>query len=171
MALNDEQKHHPITKKRPEKVIYQATYDLHNDLERKMYTDQTGRFPVQSFCGMQYIMVLYEVDSNAILVQSMQNRTSGEMVAAYEVLVNRLKTSGFEPKLHLLDNECSSEYKEAIANNGMKLQLVPPNNHQRNIAEKAIQTFNDHFVSVLCGTDAKFPMQDGVASSGKPNTS
>ena len=159
MALNDEQKHHPITKKRPEKVIYQATYDLHNDLERKMYTDQTGRFPVRSFRGMQYIMVLYEVDSNAILVQSMRNRTSGEMVAAYEVLVKRLKTSGFEPKLHLLDNECSKEYKDTIANNGMKLQLVPPNDHRRNIAEKAIQTFKDHFVSVLCGTDAKFPMQ------------
>ena len=115
MALNDELKHHPITKKLPKKVIYQATYDLHNDLELKMYTDQTGRFPVRSFRGMQYIMVLYEVDSNVILVQSMQNWTFGEMVAAYNVLVNRLKISGFEPKLHLLDNECSKEYKEAIA--------------------------------------------------------
>ena len=70
---------------------------------------------------MQYIMVLYEVDSNTILVQSMQNRTSGKMVAAYNSLVNQLKISGFEPKLHLLDNECSKEYKDAITKNGMKL--------------------------------------------------
>ena len=25
--------------------------------------------------------------------------------------------------------------------------------------EKLVQTFNDHFLVVLCGTDAKFPMQ------------
>ena len=31
----------------------------------------------------------------------------------------------------------------------MKLQLIP----------KVIQTFKDHFVAVLCGTDTKFPMQ------------
>ena len=41
----------------------------------------------------------------------------------------------------------------------MKFQLVPPNDHRQNIAEKAIQTFKDHFVAVLCGTDVKFPMQ------------
>ena len=103
-------------------------------------------------------MLLYEVDSNAILVQSIWNQTSGEMVAAYNSLVNWLKIAGFEPKLHLLDNKCSQEYKEAITKNGMKLQLVPPNDHQRNIAEKAIQTFKDHFVAVLCETNVKFPM-------------
>ena len=41
----------------------------------------------------------------------------------------------------------------------MKYQLVPPNDHRRNAAEKVIQVFKDHFVSVLCGTDEKFPMQ------------
>ena len=91
--------------------MYQATYDLQSNLEQKMYTDQTGRFPVRSFCGMQYIMVLYEVDSNSILVQEMRNRTSGEMVSAYNALVAQLKLAGFEPKTYLLDNECSQEYK------------------------------------------------------------
>ena len=105
--------------------MYQTTYDLQSDLEWKIYTDQTGRFPVRSFRGMQYIMVLYEVDSNAILVQEMRNRTSGEMVSAYNTLAAQLKLAGFEPKLHLLDNECSQEYKEAITKNGMAYQLVP----------------------------------------------
>ena len=41
----------------------------------------------------------------------------------------------------------------------MTYQLADVHNDRRNIAEKAIQTFKDHFVSVLCGTDAKFPMQ------------
>ena len=38
-------------------------------------------------------------------------------------------------------------------------QLVSPHDHRRNIAEKAIQVFEDHVVLVLCGTDIKFPLQ------------
>ena len=66
--------------------------------------------------------------------------------------------SGITPTMHILDNECSEEYKQAIMKNHMKYQLVPPHDHRRNIAEKAIQVFKDHFVSVLCGTAVKFPM-------------
>ena len=36
---------------------------------------------------------------------------------------------------------------------------MPPHDHRRNIAEKAIQVFKDHFVSVLCGTNKNFPLQ------------
>ena len=104
-------------------------------------------------------MVVYETTSNNILVEGMRNRTSGEMVATYQILVDRLKEDGFEPKLHILDNEISQEFKNAIKANQMKFQLVPPNDHRRNIAEKAIQVFKDHFISVLCGTDITFPMQ------------
>ena len=39
----------------------------------------------------------------------------------------------------------------------MTYQLVPPHNHRRNVAEKAVQVFKDHFVAVLCGADTKFP--------------
>jgi len=45
-----------------------------------MYTDQTGRFPQKSSRGNQYIMVLIEIDSNAILVEAMKNRMTGEMI-------------------------------------------------------------------------------------------
>ena len=61
--------------------------------------------------------------------------------------------------MHILDSECSVEYKEAIKNNQMNQQLVPPNNRRRNIAENAIQEFKDHLILVLCGTAVDFPMQ------------
>ena len=81
-----------------------VVYDLEDDMNQKMYTDQTGRFPVQSYRGMKYIIVLYNITSNAILVEPLQNKTSGEMLATYETLVERLKKGGFEPKMHILDN-------------------------------------------------------------------
>ncbi len=40
----------------------------------------------------------------------------------------------------------------------MTFQLVPPQDHWRNIVEKAIQTFKAHFISILCGTDITFPL-------------
>jgi hypothetical protein len=60
--------------------------------------------------------------------------------------------------MHILDNECSVEVKERIQLNNMQYQLVPPNDHRRNIAEKAIQVFKAHFISILCGTDKAFPL-------------
>ena len=124
-----------------------------------MYTDQTGKFPVTSYKGKQDVMVLHETGSNVILVEGLRNRTSGEMVATYQSLVDRLHEREIEPEMHILDNKISQEFKNAIKANQMKFQLVPPNDHRRNVAEKAIQVFKDHFISVLCGTDVSFPMQ------------
>ncbi len=53
-----------------------------------------------------------ELDSNAILVEGMKNRTSGKMIRAYRHLVDRLKTAGIQPRHHVLDNECSVEFKD-----------------------------------------------------------
>ncbi len=123
-----------------------------------MYTNQTGKFPKKSSKGNHYIMVLIEIDSSAILVEEMKNRSAGEMIRAYLILVNHLPNAGVTPKMHILDNECSEEFKAQICKNNMTFQLVPPHNHQRNIAEKAIQTFKGHFIRILCGTDKDFPL-------------
>ena len=40
----------------------------------------------------------------------------------------------------------------------MDYQLVPPDDHRRNLAKKAIQTWKDHFVAVLSGTADNFPI-------------
>ena len=61
----------PPTKQK-EAII--RTFDLSNKAERLMHTNQTGRFPQKSSQGHQYIMVLIEMDSNAILVEAMKNR-------------------------------------------------------------------------------------------------
>ena len=51
------------------------------------------------------------------------------------------------PIRQILDNEVSEAYKEEIRNTGMIYELVPPDDHRRNIAERAIQTWKNHFVS------------------------
>jgi hypothetical protein len=104
-------------------------FDLSDEAQRLMYTNQTGKFPKKSSKGNHYIMVLIEIDSNAILVEAMKNRSAGEMIRAYLVLVSRLRNAGVSPKMHILDNECSEEFKAQIHKNDMTFQLVPPHDH------------------------------------------
>ena len=40
----------------------------------------------------------------------------------------------------------------------MKYKLVPPENHQQNLAEREIQTFKAHFIAILAGIGDKFPL-------------
>lgn len=47
--------------------------------------------PKQSNRGNQYIMLLVERDSSAILVELMKYRTAGEKIRAYQTLIKRLK--------------------------------------------------------------------------------
>ena len=81
-----------------------------------------------------------DIDSNAIFSEPMRNKTEGELIRAYQAALKRLKLAGANPKKHVLDNECSAEYKQAIIDNKMTYEIVPAGVHRRNVAEKAIQT-------------------------------
>jgi hypothetical protein len=128
------------------------------DLAESIHSDQTGAFSYPSQRGNRYVMVAIHLDANYIFCESMKNRTEGEMIKAYQKIINRMKTAGLGLKTHRLDNEASAAYKEYICHNGMIHDLVPPDNHQSNLAERAIQTFKHHFISILSGVDDKFPL-------------
>ena len=98
------------------------------DLKETTYSDQTGRLPVTSRSGNNYLMVMVKVDSNAILVEPMKSRKDNEMQRAYLALIKRVKAAGVVPKKHVLDNECSNSMKELIRET-CKLELVPPHCH------------------------------------------
>ncbi|EJK55033.1 hypothetical protein THAOC_25280 [Thalassiosira oceanica] len=127
-----------------------------HEAKNTIFSDQTGRFPVTSRAGNKYIMLMVEIDSNAVLVEPMSSRTEKEMQRAYLALLARLKAAGVAPKKHVLDNECSAAMKTLIRET-CKLELVPPYCHRRNVAEVQIKNFKSHFISVLAGVDPDFP--------------
>ena len=49
------------------------------------------------------------------------------------------------------------KFREIIVQH-TKLQLFPPHIHQRNAAERAINTFKDHSIAGLASTDQQFPL-------------
>ena len=59
-----------------------------------------------------------------------------------------------------MENKISSELKTSFELNNTSFQLVPPNSHRRNLAERAIQTHKNHFKAELATTDPKFPLSE-----------
>jgi hypothetical protein len=65
-----------------------------------------------------------------------------------------------QPLLYILDNEASAEFKKSLKKYGVEYQLVPPHVHRRNAAERAIQTFKNHFLAFLATCDPDFPVSE-----------
>jgi hypothetical protein len=80
------------------------------------------------------------------------------MIKAYQKMVDRMQLAGLGLKHHQLDNNCSNNFKKCIRKNNMTHELVPLDCHRRNMAERAIQTFKNHFVAILSGVDDRFPL-------------
>ena len=57
-----------------------------------------------------------------------------------------LKETGSEPKVYIMDNECSSDLKEAMGKNEIDFQLDLPHMHRRNTSERAIRTYKTNFI-------------------------
>jgi hypothetical protein len=103
-------------------------------------------------------MILYDYDSNAIWAQPFKTRSAENLLAAYQLLHAWLCSAGLKPKLQRLDNECSKSLKVFMSQEEIDFQLVPPQCHHRNAAERCIRTFANHFIAGLCSTDKDFPL-------------
>jgi hypothetical protein len=103
-------------------------------------------------------MVLYNYYSNAILATLIKDRTSPELLKAFQVMEQELVARVLKPKLMKLDNEASKILKDYLYHQDMAFQLVPPNSHRHNSAERAIRSFKDHLIAGLCSADKYFPM-------------
>jgi hypothetical protein len=126
----------------------------------QIYTDQTGRFVSTSSNGNNYLMILrvYDYDSNFIFSQPFKNRTAACIINAYKALHARLCTAGLALQLQRLDNECSTSLKTFMTEQNIGYQLVPPRVHRQNAAERAIRTFQNHFIAGLCSVNKEFPI-------------
>eukprot|EP00804_Cyclotella_cryptica_P026309 CCRYP_007633-RA/>CCRYP_007633-RA protein AED:0.47 eAED:0.74 QI:0/-1/0/1/-1/1/1/0/246 len=65
------------TRRRKLRDVYTHVYDTRDTI----FSDQTGQFPHRSSSGNHYLMVMVDIDSSAILVEPIKNRTDLELTA------------------------------------------------------------------------------------------
>ena len=151
---SDEEDFHPT----PSKII---SYKIICKLVGRTLTnfsDLTGRFPVQAINGDSYMLVMYSEGANYIHIETMPNRSSEEYVKSFQRGYKFFADHGFKPEFERLDNEISADLIAFFATEKIGYQLSPPGMHRANKAERAIQTWKQHFISVLSTTDKDFPL-------------
>ena len=78
-----------------------------------------------------------------------------------------MKLCGIVKKRQILDNKASSLYKQEIRDMNMTYQLVPPDDHRRNIAEKRYKHVRIIFSPCAAAQQTIFPFIYGVEFSLK----
>lgn len=114
----------------------------------KTHTNQMGRFVVASCNGSDNILVLYDYDSNSIVVEPMRNRNGMHILTTFfTVLHTHLITAGLLPLPQHLDNECSTALKMFLIKVAITYQVMLPEFHRRNAAERAICMLKNHCIA------------------------
>ena len=130
------------------------------EAKNKGYMDLTGRFPYKSSSGNEYILIVYDYDSNAILAEALSSRQGAEIKRGWKTINEKLKSRGNTPNIYVLDNECSHHLKTAMTEESIQWQLATPYLHRTNAAERAIRTFKNHFLAGLATTHSDFPISE-----------
>ncbi len=134
----------PLEPMEEEKIAHVFCFAAISDVNTgTIYINNARKFPVRSLEGHIYIFVLYNYSTNAILVEPLQSMESKEFVATFQKKMENLTKKGFKPKFNVIDNIVSKAVRECLEENEMKMQIVQPNNHRVNAAERAIQTFKN----------------------------
>ena len=125
-------------------------------LTETMHSDLTGKLPITSFSGMQYIII--SVLDGYIHAEPMKSRHQLEYIAAYKRTINFFSNLGRKPIFQRLDNETSTALESFARGNDISIQYCAPHQHRALKAERAIRTFKNHFISTLCTVADDFPL-------------
>ena len=137
-------------------TISDHTYTHVFQLSQTMHSDLTGKFPVTSFSGMQYILV--SVLDGYGHVEPMKTRHHLEYIAAYKRTINYFSKLGRKPLFQRLDNETSVALENFARQKNISIQYCAPHQHRALKAERAIRTFKNHFIATLCTAATDFPL-------------
>ena len=132
---------------------------LADTVRKTLYTDATGALPARSLDGYQYYLIAYDYDTNYIFAIPMKDLTDKSVIASFKDVFAQMKAKRFKPEFNVTDNQAARSIKQYLKTQDCKLQFVVPSNHRVNAAERAIQTYKNHFISGLCSTDENWPIQ------------
>ena len=152
-ALQDQFTESPTPNTKNHQVAYIL---IDKDKLNTAYQDLTGRFPMRSNQRNEYTLIGYHYNSNCIIVNQVKNQTAQVLTTEWENLHHTFAKAGTAPEVWVMENEILSGIRTAFELNNILFQLVSPNSHCRNLAERAIQTYKNHFKAGLATMDPKF---------------
>jgi hypothetical protein len=136
----------PIPAGRPASPTQHHILTRYVPVSRRAFMDLAGRFPFKSIGGFEYMLIMFAEDDNYIHVELMRTRGAKEYARAYEQGLTFFRECGICPTWMSLDNKTNPLIATISRECGVRIQYAPHGNHQANAAERAIQTWKDHFI-------------------------
>ena len=152
-ATDAEDEFHP-TAEAPQREVYTRV----EQVTAQQYLDATGKLPVPSHDGKLYILCIYDYDANYIRAEALKSNSAPEVRDAYARALAFFRLSGYSPRFLRLDNATSKLLETFLKTENIDFQYAPASNHRSNKAERAIQTWKNHFIAILCSTAPSFPL-------------
>jgi hypothetical protein len=91
-----------------------------------IHANQTSTFLITLQQGYWYIKVGIHLYANYIFCELMKNRTKGEMITAYQRMVDRMNLLALGLKHHQLDNKCLANIQRMHCKERDDSQVSPP---------------------------------------------
>ena len=117
----------------------------------------SSRLPITPARGNAYIFVMYDFDSNSITGVPIKTKTKQSFMQGHKYFLFDLTRAGIKPILHHLEKEVYENIIEYMIKNNTNYQIEAPGYHRLKFAEMCLQTFKNHFVSILHGCDPEYP--------------
>ena len=93
------------------------------ELKGPVITDLPGRFPFTSSKNSNYIICMYDYDSNAVWSHPIRSRESPGLIIGINACYKVLEDTNITPIIHRLDNEISDDIIHVIEKKGLKHQI------------------------------------------------
>ena len=121
-------------------------------------TDLTGRFPIKSKDGNEYILVT--TFQGYIHLTPQPNKSQEAYVTSFKSIFRFFKSHNHVITNLISDNETSASARAFFSspNINCTVQYVAPNNHRSNPAERFIRTAKNHIISTLASVHITFPL-------------
>jgi hypothetical protein len=150
----------PAAKEVPTELEHEAVYlCVLTYNESSIHLDNCGVFPKTSASGNRYMLIMYHMGTGYIHCELMTNRTGPIQAEAVNRGLKFFRDRGFAPKSARMDNETSPEVQAIFAENSISVEYVAPYHHQANSAERAIQTWKNHFLACLATANKRFDLR------------
>jgi hypothetical protein len=132
---------------------------LFTSTQSSLHNDLTGAFKPTSRSGHNFMLIMFSPTHNYIHVEPQKSRSTTDFITAYSAGLKFWATRGVTPTSLRVDNELPAALRTFITNRipNLLVEFCPPNSHRANKAERAIQTFKDHFISTMATVDPSFP--------------
>jgi hypothetical protein len=110
----------------------------------------------------KYLMFFYSSGGNYIHIELLDSKGETQVLNAYKQGIAFFTARGLKPNVQRMDNEPSfltAAFQAFQGDNDISIDRVPPGQHRRNKAERAIETGKHHIIAALAGADPAFPMK------------